>query len=115
MAKPCAADLNRRIKIEKLTQSKDAQGGMVDTWALQFPVWAKVMHLSGNDKRLTDQGGKVAEARTEFTARYKRGVNASQYRVVYDEKIYNIKHVNDWNEEHEWMILTCDTGLNDGR
>lgn len=114
MAAPCACDLNRRITIEALTQTQDSQGGMVDSWATAFTVWAKVMNLSGNERKLTNQGGKVAEARTEFTVRYNAGITA-KHRVSYNGKLYNITHVNDYNENHRFMILTCDTGMNDGR
>ncbi len=114
MPAPCSNDLNRRITIESLTQTKDAQGGMVDTWTNFGSLWAKIVNLSGNEKRLTDNGGKAAEARTEFTIRYFASITA-KHRIIYNGKRYNIKHVNNYNEQNRFMILTCDTGLNDGR
>lgn len=115
MARPCAANLNRRIVIEALTQTKDAQGGVVDTWASFATVWAQIKNLSGNERHLTQAGGgQVAEARTEFTIRFLSGVTA-KHRISYGGKVFNIKHVNDYAEEHRFMVLTCDTGLNDGR
>jgi len=113
MATPCAANLNRRIVIKSLAQTKDAQGGIVDTWTTYLTVWAQVNNLSGNERKLTNSGGQVAEARTEFTIRY-ANVTAS-HKIEYNGKTYNIKHVNDYKEEHRFMILTCDTGLNNGR
>lgn len=114
MARPCARDLNRRIVIESLAQTKDTQGGMVDSWTLLTNAWAKVMNLSGNEKKVTLHGGQVAEARTEFTVRFNAAISA-KHRISYNGKIYNIKHVNDFNEEHLFMILTCDTGTDQGR
>lgn len=114
MAAPCACDLKNRIQIQALTQTQDSQGGMVDSWATAYTVWAKIMNLSGNEKRLTNHGGNNAEARTEFTVRYNAGITTN-HRISYNGKLYNIKHVNDYNENHRFMILTCDTGLNDGR
>jgi len=114
MAAPCSRDLNRRIVIEALTQTKDTQGGMVDSWAVAFTVWAKIMNLSGNERTLTTHGGDVPEARTEFTVRYNSGITA-KHRINYAGKLYNIKHVNDFNEQHRFIILTCDTGVNQGR
>lgn len=114
MPAPCAAQLNRRVTIESLSQAKDSHGGMVDTWTLFVNVWAQIKNLSGNDKKITAYGGQAGEARTEFTIRYISGLT-HKHRISYNGKKYNIQHVNDWNEEHRFMVLTCDTGLNDGR
>jgi len=114
MAAPCSRDLNRRIVIEALTQTKDTQGGMVDSWTAAPPVWAKIMNLSGNERKLTTHGGDAPEARTEFTIRYQAGITP-KHRINYSGKLYNIKHVNDYKEQHKFLILTCDTGLNQGR
>lgn len=107
-------DLNKRIVIESLTQTKDVYGGMVDSWATFATVWARVNNLSGNEKRATLLGGQVAEARTEFTIRYRAGILPTM-RISYDGKKYNIRHVNNEYAGNEWIILTCDTGVNDGR
>lgn len=116
MSRPTAGDLNRRITLEALTQTKDGEGGMVDSWAAlaSMPVWAKVANLSGNERRATTHGGQLPEARTEFTIRYRAGIT-SKMRVSYGAKLYNIRHINDFAEEHCFLVLTCDTGLNDGR
>ena len=114
MRLPNIGDLNRRVTLESLVQTKDAEGGMVDSWSAVATVWAKVANLSGNERRASSHGGQVAEARTEFTIRYRAGLNAKM-RVSYAGKIYNIRHINDFAEEHRFVVLTCDTGVNDGR
>jgi SPP1 family predicted phage head-tail adaptor len=115
MAAPCASELKNPISIEVLTTTQDTSGGMVDGWAPDFDSWAKIRNLTGNERSLTSHGGQVQEARTEFTVRFDERLNTGIRRVVYNGKIYNIKHVNDYNENHRFMILTCETGLNDGR
>lgn len=114
MATPGAGQLNRKITIESLTQTKDSEGGIVDSWATFATPWAKVSNLSGNERKVTEHGGKVPEARTEFTIRYLPGV-LEKMRVSYGGKYHDIKHVNDFAEEHRFMILTCSTGVNSGR
>lgn len=114
MATPCAAHLKNLISIEALTSGKDSSGGMTNSWASFSTAWAKIANLSGNERKITAYGGQVAEARTEFTIRYMPSLTHN-HRIVYNGKIYNIKHINDFNEEHRFMIVTCDTGLNDGR
>lgn len=113
MATPGAGQLNRLIAIQSLTQTKDAEGGIVDSWSTFGTVWAKIANLSGNERRATDQGGKTAEARTEFTIRYLSGV-VEKMRVSYGGKYYDIAHVNDFSDGHRFMILTCSRGMNLG-
>lgn len=106
--------LNRLVTIQSLTQTKDSSGGMLDSWSTVSDVWAQVSNLSGNEKKLTAYGGQVGEARTEFVIRYLAGITHKN-RISYNGSYYNIKHVNNWNERNEILIITCDTGVNDGR
>src|SRR3990167_7613878 len=114
MPTPGAGTLDKRITIETLTQTKDGEGGMSDAWGSAVSMWAGVKNLSGNERNATAHGGQTAEARTEFTIRYRTGINSTM-RVSYGSKRYNIRHINDFNEEHRFLVLTCDTGVNDGR
>lgn len=109
-----AGKLNTPIVIEALTQTKDSFGGMVDSWATFANAWARVMHLSGNEKKITAYGGQAAEARTEFQFRLIDGLT-TKHRIVCDGKVYNICHINPFNNENHFVIVTCDTGVNDGR
>lgn len=109
-----AGRLNRRITLQSLTVGKGTSGGMKKTWVnFASSVPAAVRNLSGNERRATSVGGQVAEARTEFTIRYRSGVTADM-RVLYQGAVYNIRHVNDWMGKRESLVLTCDTGMNDG-
>ena len=115
MPAPGAGQLNRQITIQQNTQTKDAEGGMVDSWAnFAENIWAKKNNLSGNERAATRQGGSTLDARTEFTIRYLAGIT-EQMRVLCDGKYYNIRHVNDFMDRHEFIVLTCDTGGNNGR
>lgn len=108
-----AGKLNQRITLQALTVTKGASGGQVKGWSEVAQVWAAVRNLSGNERQVSSAGGQVAEARTEITIRYRSGVT-EQMRVLYGPKIYNIRHINDFMARHESLLLTCDTGVNDG-
>lgn len=108
-----AGQLDQRITLQAPTVSKGASGGMAKAWVDVATIWAAVRHLSGNERRASSAGGEVAQARTEFTIRTRPGVTA-QLRVLYRGKIYNITHVNSYTDRDAWMLLTCDTGVNDG-
>ncbi|RJF99018.1 phage head closure protein [Noviherbaspirillum saxi] len=108
-----AGKFNRRITIQQPTVGRGTSGGRTTAWAEWKKVWAKVTPLSGNERRSTDHGGEKSEARTEFIIRYRLGIT-EEMRIQYKGKNYNIKHVKDVNDEHDIMVLTCDTGMNDG-
>lgn len=115
MPAPGAGQLNQQITIEQRTGTKDAEGGMVDSWTdFAANLWAKVNHLSGNERSATAKGGGKLEARTEFTIYYLDGVT-NKMRVKFNNKYYNIRHLNNFMEGNEYLIITCDTGGNDGR
>lgn len=106
---------NKRITIEAPTDGKGASGGMTRTWAAvaSMPVWAAVRHFGGNEQSAVKQGGEVAVARTEFDISYRAGITA-RMRVSCDGVVYNIRHVNNWQERNESLVLTCDAGANNG-
>lgn len=105
-------ELNKRITIEQSTLTK-AGGGKSVTWSTVAPAWARVRNMSGNERRVTEHGGQVAEARTEFKIRYRAGIT-EQMRISYGGKKYNIRHINNLQEANRWLLITCDTGVNDG-
>ncbi len=105
---------DRRITLEAPTVGQGASGGMKRQWVLVTECWASVRNLPGTEKDATGVGGgQVAEARTEFGLLYRPGVTAKM-RIRYDGRTYNIRHVNDWQEKHQQLVLTCDTGASDG-
>ena len=109
-----AGKLNQRIALQTPTIGKGTSGGVVKGWAeVAGNLPAAVRHLSGNERQASSAGGQVAEARTEITIRYRAGVTA-QMRVLYQGAAYNIRHVNDFLAKRESLILTCDTGVNNG-
>lgn len=105
--------LDKRVTIQQCAITKGASSGKVKTWSDVDTVWAALRPLSGNERRITDHGGQAAEASTEFIIRYLDGTDESM-RVSYKGKYYNIRHVKNINEGNRWMVLACDTGVNDG-
>ena len=106
--------LDTRIRIEARTTTKGASGGIQTAWALHQECWAQRRDMSGNERSAsTAAGGQVAVARVEFVLRAREGITA-QMRVVHKGQIFNIAHVKPLADYPGWMILTCDTGLNNG-
>ena len=114
MPEPTIGQLNRKITIEQLTQSKDLEGGVTDSWsAYASDVWSSVDNYSGNEPSITKNGGLVGVSRVLFRLRYISGVTSTM-RVVYGGKYYAIKHVSNYKEMNKWLYLDCETGKNTG-
>ncbi len=110
-----AGRLNRIITIQQRAQSRDTEGGIVDTWSdFAANIWAERNNSAGSEKPATRQGGVSADTTVIFTIRNLPGIT-EQMRVVSDGKNYNIRHINDFKDGHVFMILTCDNGGNNGR
>lgn len=111
-----AGDLNQRITFQLRNQDKDAEGGMVDSWVDFKTVWANRNNLSGDIKPSTgNAGGDVREAKTIFTVRYQAALEDDQLRILHRGKIFQVRHCNNFMQGNEWLIFTCNTGVNDGR
>lgn len=105
--------LDARIQIQLPTVTKGASGGMKNTWAEHVTCWAQRRDQSGNERGAAAAGGVVAVARVEFVIRVRDGIT-EQMRVVHKGRFHNIQHVKPLADYPGWMILTCDTGVNDG-
>lgn len=109
-----AGKRDKRISIQKNTQTKGTSGGIKDSWSnFLTGVSASIRNKSGNERRATSHGGEVSEERVEFELDYRPGITGAM-RVVYNGAYYNIRHVNNINEGNRTLLLTCDTGVNNG-
>lgn len=109
-----AGSLDKRVRIEEPTVSKDTSGGMVKDWALHMPMWARIRHISGNKARITRAaGGEVAGNTTEITVRYRPTITA-RMRVVHGSTVYKILRADNVDERGEYLLLTCEAGGTNG-
>ena len=113
MKRPSPGEYRTPIEIQKLTTTKDAEGGMVKTWVKFKTARAKKNNLSGGEQSATKAGGTIAVSRTVFWMHYQPGIT-EEMRIVCDGKYYNINHVNNYMEQSRDLIITCTTGANLG-
>lgn len=108
-----AGTYEKRIIIQRRILVKGAGAGHKYNFADVCTPRARVRGKSGVERKATSKGGEIAEARTEFAIRYRPGITEDM-RVIYKGRFYNIKHVLNVNEGNYELLLTCDTGANDG-
>lgn len=106
---------NERITIQRQVMAKGLSGGKQASWVdFATGVAASRRDFGGNEKAAsTAAGGRVAVGRTEFTVHWVPGVIATM-RVLHDGEVHNIRHVNNFAGRRQSLVLTCETGANDG-
>lgn len=98
-----AGDLDRKIVIQTVTESRSGSGAVTDSWSAFATVWAKVRPLSGREYLAAAQIN--AEVDTEFTIRWLSGVTPKM-RISYDGNIYDIEHIAEIGRREGLKILT---------
>ena len=92
------AGLRVRIKIQKNATVTDKYGNHKSTWTDYFTCWATAVTTS----RLSEETNNAATIQErnlmDFTVRYSSetaAVNSKEYRIILDDRIYNIKTIDE--------------------
>lgn len=85
-----AGELDRKIVIERVTETQNAIGEPVASWATFATVWAAVKPVRGREYFAAQ--GMQAEADSVFRIRWLDGVTPKM-RISYDGAVYDIQHV----------------------
>ena len=109
---PMAPRLRHRVTIEQVTESRDADGGVVTAWAtLHSKVPAEIVPLSGREFVAAQAAQAGITAR--LTIRYMAGITPKM-RVVHGADIYNIEAVLPDPTLRRHLTLMVSTGVNNG-
>lgn len=97
--------MDRRIKIQRVSNTRDAVGGVIETWEDQFSVWAEIPRQSGTESAIAD-ADRSQETR-QFRIRYRTGIASHTHRVSYQSKIYDIRHIAEENGRQNRLLITA--------
>lgn len=100
-----AGKLNRRVTVKELSDTQDAAGQPVQTWADVATVWAHIRHLSGVESIKADADTSVVKA--SIRIRRMTGIDAGM-RVYHGSTVYEIKAVLPDEESRERLDMACE-------
>ena len=110
-----AGKLDRRVRIERRTDTRDQYGQPIPTWAMIGKErWAQKSPLYGTERFISDQF--VSREQVEFTVRWARDLEDlnPKDRIVYpvttaptDSQIYEIIAVNEIGRYEGLRIMTA--------
>lgn len=99
-----AGELRHLVIIQQMTETQNAYGESVRTWAEFAQACAAVEPLSGRE--YFDSQQRQADVTTRITLRYRAGI-VPRMRVLFGARVYEIDSVIDIEERHREMQLMC--------
>ena len=100
-----AGELNKRIKIIKVTKSKDKDGYETVTEMVVRAPWAKFSQTSGTE--LVKADADMSEVKARFMIRWSRTKLSRKMIVRYGGNDYQIEYINPYGDSKEYVELWC--------
>jgi SPP1 family predicted phage head-tail adaptor len=98
--------LNRRIQIQSQSASQDEYGQQLTTWTTVLSTWASIR--AATSKEIYASSGFVSQISHVITLRYRLGCPIKgSYRVLYEDRIFQIQAVSDPDEGRKQINLLC--------
>lgn len=94
--------LNKKIRIIVLVQEQDENGIYQMLEATYASVWSAVSQKSANEAFKANADYQTDEKR--FLIRFLDGIDYKMF-IKYENVLYNIIFMNDYNEEHKYIEI----------
>ncbi|MBQ8180600.1 MAG: phage head closure protein [Ruminococcus sp.] len=100
---------NKKIEIQALCEEEDEIGQQISSWKTIFRPWASVNCTGGREYY------KAAQTNSQndmiFKIRYSKTISSystSEIRIVYNGRIHNIKHIDDYMQQHRELVIRAE-------
>lgn len=111
-----ASQLRHRVSLESMTLTRDAWGGVIETWgtvASQLPAAIVPLHGRMHGRELLAAQALQAGVTAKIIIRYRADVTPMM-RVTHGTKIYAIKSVIPDPSLSRMLTLFCEEGISHG-
>lgn len=96
----------KKIDFQVLTEKSNEIGSQIPQWETFFTTWASVNSVGGREYYSARQTN--SENDMIFKVRYSRkiaGYLTSEIRIIYNNRIFDVKHVDDYMEQHREIVF----------
>lgn len=112
--------LNHRITVQRRSATLDGYGQELNAWTNIATVWANVKPLKSQREKEELRSFAVESELTHTVAvRYRASFmppkTVDAYRIVYNNRIFNIFGARDLDEDRQYIIFDCTEGSLDGQ
>lgn len=104
-----AGKLNKRVELQMFAEATASDGGQAKTWSTITTVWASIESMNGDEATVDSKLTGVATYK--FRIRHNSSVSVNR-RIKYGTRVFDIKHVDNWQERNIFQDLTCTEALN---
>ena len=98
-----AGKLDRRVRIDRATATRDAHNEETLTWAEHATRWASVKPAPGTERFRSAE--TAAEAPMRFVFRWEAGLVGVEDLLVHDGRTYEISSVTEIGRRDGWEVL----------
>ena len=104
-----AGQLRHFVTVQQVTETQDASGQPIESWATYIQRWASVKPLSGDSRELFTSAQRWPEVEVKITLRGDETTRliTPKMRVLFGTKIYNILAAVDIEERGIKIELMC--------
>jgi SPP1 family predicted phage head-tail adaptor len=104
------ASLDELVTIEQASETRNAYGEVVKTWATLATVWAKVEDTTGvgGNKEAFSSEKPTAFSRLKITIRYRGDINPGMRIVTTAGEVLDIVHVAEPWGRKRFELITAD-------
>ncbi|OQY26233.1 MAG: hypothetical protein B6244_14135 [Candidatus Cloacimonetes bacterium 4572_55] len=94
--------LRHRLALQVETQSQGATGEVASSYATDTTVWGALSPVSGREM---EQARQISEEITyKAVIRYYSSLT-TEYRILYDSRVFEIANIQNFNERNIYQIL----------
>ncbi len=104
MKPPTANELREKVIIRSMTETRGADGSVIETPATFATVWARIIPLSGNENFVAQ--GIDASVVYDIWTRYIAGVTP-QMNILWGSRTLTIQSVRNYDERRRWLVIAA--------
>tara|TARA_Y100000114_G_scaffold139428_1_gene143403 strand:+ start:993 stop:1319 length:327 start_codon:yes stop_codon:yes gene_type:complete len=99
--------MRHQLQLQAPTVTRDAGGGVTESYTTLNNIFGSIRPVNGQERY---RQGKVQESVThEITVRFRKDIDTN-YRIVHEDRNFNIKHIRNLDERDRFMLLICTEG-----
>lgn len=99
--------LRYKVELQSATNTSDGAGGFSQTYSTIANLFADIRPTNGDESY---RQGKVQEKLTHKIYIRHRNDIKTDYKILYDQRTFNIKSIINIDERDRFLELTCSEG-----
>jgi SPP1 family predicted phage head-tail adaptor len=117
-----AGSLDRRVTIQRQSESRDSHGGVVVSWVDVATVWADLSAVTGRE--YVQAQAVQDETTVKIVIRFRSGITTGKLRVLAYENdqggspttqtVYDVLAILPSGDRKRWLQLMCKAGVSNG-